>query len=51
MIGLHHVHADGRVTASFIHDRPADAGCGWHVFLFLEGYAEEVGLDFPPERN
>jgi hypothetical protein len=38
-IGLHHVHADGRVTASFLHDRPAGLGC-----------AEKVGIDFPPEK-
>lgn len=49
-IGLHHVHADGRVTASFYH--PADgwadhtkAGCGFHEMLELEGYD---GPDFPP---
>ncbi len=53
-IASHHVHADGRVTASFVHDRPANtpehpnSSCGWHVFLFLEGYAETVGIDFPP---
>jgi hypothetical protein len=49
-IGLHHVHADGRVTASFFHATKAqhpmgdDSGCGWHVFLILDGYA---GGDFP----
>lgn len=56
-IGLHHVHADGRVTASFFdaiattwtvgsktyHKKP---GCGWHVYIKLEGY--NCG-DFPPE--
>ncbi len=34
-IGRHHVHADGRVTASFLHDDPA---CGFHEFVELEGY-------------
>jgi hypothetical protein len=50
-IGLHHVHADGTVTASFIHDKPEPEACGWHVHLFLEGYAEEIGIDFPPEKD
>ena len=52
-IGLHHVHADGRVTASFFHDQAphpdigyAGGGCGWHVFLKLKDY--DLG-DFPPE--
>lgn len=51
-IGLHHVHADGRVTASFYHWWPPDSemgkahqGCGFHEFLELEGYD---GLEFPP---
>ena len=51
-IGLHHVHADGTVTASFFHDSAphpdigyAGGGCGWHVFLKLKGY--DCG-DFPP---
>ena len=41
-IGLHHVHADGRVTQSFFHATKAqhpmgdDSGCGWHVFLILD---------------
>lgn len=47
-IALHHVHADGRVTNSFYHTNGNP--CGWHVFLFLEGYAEEIGLDFPPDK-
>ena len=35
----HHIHADGRVTASFFHRNPPDPkGCGWHVFLTLEDY-------------
>jgi hypothetical protein len=33
-IGLHHVHADGLVTASFFHQ----PGCGWHVFIKLLDY-------------
>ena len=47
-IGLHHVHADGRVTNSFLHDKPAPEACGWHVFLFLDGW---IGLEFPPEQS
>lgn len=48
-IGAHHVHADGRVTASFYH--PAEGwagcapGCGFHEFLELDGY---TGPEFPP---
>ena len=52
-IGLHHVHADGTVTASFFHDAAphpeigyAGGGCGWHVFLKLKDYDQG---DFPPE--
>lgn len=42
-IRLHHVHADGRVTASFYHPPEGWAGegspgCGFHEFLELEGY-------------
>ena len=51
-IGLHHVHADGTVTASFFHDSAphpeigySGNGCGWHVFLKLLDY--DLG-DFPP---
>ena len=51
-ISLHHVHADGTVTASFFHDvnpHPdigyAGGGCGWHVFLKLLDYDQG---DFPP---
>lgn len=55
-IGLHHVHADGRVTASFFHSQAAEfshngktyrhaPGCGWHVFLKLKDY--NCG-EFPP---
>lgn len=47
-IALHHVHADGKVTNSFYHTNGNP--CGWHVFLFLDGYAEAVGIDFPPEK-
>lgn len=50
-IGLHTVHADGTVTASFLHDKPAGDGCGYHVFLYLEGYAETVGIHFGPEQD
>ncbi|MDP2660159.1 MAG: hypothetical protein Q8R28_05480 [Dehalococcoidia bacterium] len=50
-IGLHHVHADGRVTESFYHRDYGEGGprgCGWHVYLVLEGYD---GPEFPPERR
>ena len=40
-IGRHHVHADGRVTASFLHPE-----CGFHEFLELADYADG---EFPPE--
>ena len=56
-IGLHHVHADGRVMASFYHAKFSswteggktythEPGCGWHVFLKLLDY--DLG-DFPPQ--
>jgi hypothetical protein len=52
-IGLHHVHADGTVTASFYHkkgpagsaDHSSPDGCEWHVFLKLLNYD---GGEFPP---
>lgn len=51
-IGLHHVHTDGRVTASFYHWWPPESdqarahqGCGFHEYLELEGYD---GPEFPP---
>lgn len=55
-IGLHHVHADGRVTASFYHSEASEfvdngrtyrhePGCGWHVFLKLLDYDRG---EFPP---
>jgi hypothetical protein len=52
-IGLHHVHADGTVTASFYHKKgtvyPEDPeGCEWHVFLKL---ADWTGEDIPPDRK
>jgi hypothetical protein len=55
-IALHHVHADGTVTASFYHKKgPAGSadfsspdGCEWHVFLKLKDYD---GGDFPPEAR
>jgi len=56
-ISLHHVHADGTVTASFYHgeaqkfthngkeyDQGAP-GCGWHVFLKLLDWNDG---EFPP---
>lgn len=55
-IGLHHVHADGTVTASYHHAAFSTwqqggktyshtPGCGWHVFLKLKDY--DLG-EFPP---
>lgn len=47
-IGLHHVYVDGRVTASFYDkfNNPYNPdGCGWHVFLVLDGWD---GGEFPP---
>lgn len=49
-IGLHHVHADGTVTASFWHKKGNGRyedpnGCEWHVHLKLLDY--DWG-DFPP---
>lgn len=51
-IGLHHVHADGTVTASFYHKRgnvsPEDPqGCEWHVHLKLLEYDQG---DFAPAK-
>ena len=47
-IGKHHVHADGRVTASFYHKHPEDPkGCGWHVYLKLMDYDRG---SFPPNK-
>jgi hypothetical protein len=54
-IGLHHVHADGRVTDSFYHSEAREwshagktyshePGCGWHVHLKLLDYDQG---DFP----
>jgi hypothetical protein len=52
-IGLHHVHADGTVTASYYHKRgnvyPEDPeGCEWHVWLKL---ADWDGGDIPPDAK
>lgn len=51
-IRLHHVHADGTVTASFYHKKGTNfsagespEGCEWHVHLMLQDYT--FG-DFPP---
>lgn len=53
-IGLHHVHADGTVTASFYHKQGTNYavgespdGCGWHVFLKLQDYDQG---EFLPEK-
>lgn len=55
-IGLHHVHPDGTVTASYFHSDVAEfqqtgkayrhaPGCGWHVWLKLKDYNQG---EFPP---
>lgn len=44
-IELHHVHPDGRVTASFFHNN--EGGSGWHVFLKLLDYDQG---EFLPEK-
>lgn len=48
-IGLHHVHADGTVTASFFHSKnEVENGCDWHVHLKLLDY--DLG-DFPARQK
>ena len=52
-IGLHHVHADGRVTASVYHKRgngkhEDPKGCEWHVHIKLKDY--NLG-EFLPEKD
>ena len=37
-IGNHHIHADGTITASYLHQLPDDSGCGWHVTLKMIGW-------------
>ena len=43
-IPRHHVHADGRVTASIQHVN--EPRCSWHETVELDGYD---GPEFPPE--
>lgn len=58
-IELHHVHADGRVTASFFDNKEPTfvhkgktyshpPGCGWHVYIRLADYDEG---EFPPRQD
>lgn len=52
-IGLHHVHADGIVTASFWHKKGNGKyedpnGCEWHVFIKLLDYDKG---EFLPEKE
>lgn len=62
-IALHHVHADGTVTASFFHSAEPYVwthpdgtqrtshdpdGCGWHVMIRLADY--DLG-EFPPHAE
>jgi len=49
----HHIHADGRVTASYYHAKEpipsqgwAGGGCGFHEFIRLMDYDQG---EFPPE--
>lgn len=37
-IDNHHIHADGSVTASYLHQYPDGSGCGWHVFIKMSGW-------------
>lgn len=53
-IGLHHVHPDGTVTASFYHKKgdnysigESPDGCEWHVWIKLKDY--NLG-EFLPEK-
>lgn len=50
-IKLHHVHPDGRITASFYDADQFDKnkqliykGCGWHVYIELENWTGEEYL-------
>lgn len=52
-IGLHHVHSDGKVTASFYdcdmfnnEGKLVDKGCGWHVWIELQDW---TGEEYLPE--
>ena len=55
-IGNHHIHADGRITASYFHEHPEKAehpnnphmGCGWHVFLKMKDW---WGGEFGPKND
>lgn len=49
-IGLHHVHPDGRITASFFHRQSNEDpnGCGWHVYLKLKDWD---GSEFKPNEE
>lgn len=50
-IGNHHVHPDGRITASYFHHRVhgdgETDGCGWHVYLKMIGWD---GGEFKPHE-
>ena len=47
-IGWHHIHKDGRVTASFYHHAPAiNNPCGFHVYIELENWTGEEYLPEP----
>lgn len=42
----HHIHTDGRITASYHHH----SGCGWHVFIILkdwDGHEFKPGEKYP----
>lgn len=54
-IGLHSVHEDGTITASFYHSQGTNyaigespEGCGWHEFLKLADYS---GGPFGPDKK
>jgi hypothetical protein len=51
-LGLHHIHPDGTVTASFFHSKgdnfeigESPDGCGWHEMIKFLDY--DLG-EFPP---
>ena len=51
-IGLHYIHKDGKVTASYFHTKAGEYGdpdgCEWHVFLILDNW---TGEEYPPRKK
>jgi len=50
-VGNHHIHMDGRVTASFYHREVPEKGCGWHVHLHLLDYDQGEWLPGRTEQE